>query len=109
MGYTCTKKKADTECTKNAKGMAVKVFDRMAQKGLRREFRGERKLLSIVPPNEYCVQMLDSFESRKLCHIVMEKCGMSVQEAVCRSGAFSINENDLAHVFKCMLSGVNHL
>jgi len=107
--YTCTKKKADTECTKNAEEMAVKVFDRMAQKGLRREFRGERKLLSLVTPNEYCVQMLDAFESRKLCYIVMEKCGMSVQEAASRQSAREISEQDLAHVFRCALKGVKHL
>jgi serine/threonine protein kinase len=101
--YACTKKYADAEC------LAVKVFDRTAAKGLRREFRGERNLLSILTPNKYCVQMLDAFESRKFCHIVMEKCGISVQEAACRHTAHELNEQDLAHLFRCMLAGVKHL
>merc|ERR1719428_1518801 len=107
--YTCTKKKADTECTKNAKEMAVKVFDRMAQKGLRREFRGERKLLSLVTPNEHCVQMLGAFESRKFCYIVMEKCGRSVQEVASTHTPVQISEQDLAHLFRCTLKGIKHL
>jgi len=107
--FTCTKKNADTECTKNSEEMAVKVFDRMAQKGLRREFRGERKLLSLVTPNEHCVQMLGAFESRKFCYIVMEKCGRSVQEVASTHTPVQISEQDLAHLFRCTLKGIKHL
>lgn len=101
--YACTKK--DAECSE----IAVKVFDRTAKKGLRREFRGECKLLSMVTANEYTVHMLDSFESRSFCHIVMEKCGISIQEAFIKCEARNVNELDLAHLFKCMLKGVRHL
>lgn len=101
--YACTKR--DVECPT----AAVKVFDRTRQSGLRREFRGEVELLRIVTPNEHCVQMLDSFESRKFCYIVMEKCGVSVQEAFYQCEACEINELDIAHVLKCMLTGIQHL
>lgn len=91
-------------------GLAVKVFDRASQKGLRREYRNETKLLQMVSPNQYCVKMLDTFESKRFCHIVMERCGSSVQEAFLKSSTGSyINEQDLAHVFRCMLLGVQHL
>jgi serine/threonine protein kinase len=101
--YACTKK------DEGSSALAVKVFDRTTQRGLRREFRGEVQLLRSVTPSEYCVQMLDSFESRKFCHIVMEKCGMSVQQAVIRYNSREVNELDLAHLFKCMLTAVQHL
>lgn len=91
--------------------LAVKVFDRKSQSGLRREFRNECKLMAMVTPNEHCVAMIDSFENHRFCHIVMEKASCSVQEAFLKSSKSGVvvNEQDLAHVFKCMLVGVQHL
>jgi serine/threonine protein kinase len=90
--------------------LAVKVFDRKSQRGLRREFRNEHKLMAMVTANEHCVKMLDFFEGHRFCHIVMEKASCSVQEAFLKSSkGGSVNEQDLAHVFKCMLLGVQHL
>jgi len=91
--------------------LAVKVFDRKRQRGLRREFRNESKLLQMIPAHQHCVQMLDAFEGPRFCHIVMEKCGSSVQVAFLKYVDHTeiITEQDLAHVFKCMLLGVQHL
>jgi len=89
--------------------VAVKVFDRTAKRGLRREYRGECQLLRMITPNEQCVQMIDAFESRKFCHIVMEKCGVSVQDAFVKGCVHEVNELDLAHLCKCMLKGLQHL
>lgn len=105
--YACQAK----EETENADGvLAVKVFDRKSQKGLRREYRNESKLMTMVTPNEHCVRMLDSFEDVRFCHIVMEKASCSVQEAFLKSSkSCLVSEQDLAHIFKCMLLGVQHL
>lgn len=100
--YSCVKRDADRYY------FAVKMFDRTAQKGLRKEFRGEVKLLRLVTPHEHCVQMLDSFESRKCCYIVMERCGMSVQDAFAKA-SYAVSELDIAHILKCMLTGIQHL
>jgi len=91
--------------------LAVKVFDRKSQRGLRREFRNEHKLMAMVTPNEHCVAMVDFFENHRFCHIVMEKASCSVQEAFLKSSKNGgvVNEQDLAHIFKCMLLGVQHL
>lgn len=102
--YACVSK-----MDQDALPVAVKVFDRGSKRGLRREFRGERELLRILTPNEHCVQMVDAFESSRFCHIVMEKCGMSVQDAFLQSCTTGVNELDLAHLFKCMLKGIEHL
>jgi len=108
--YSCRSTKASMEAKSHQSELAVKVFDRKSQKGLRREYRNETKLLEMVTPNQYCVMMLDTFESSRFCHIVMEKCSISVQEAFLKSSTSNcINEQDLAHVFKCMLLGVQHL
>jgi len=63
----------------------------------------------MITPNEHCVQMIDAFESRKFCYIVMEKCGVSVQDAFIKGGINKVNELDLAHLFKCTLKGLGHL
>lgn len=89
--------------------VAVKVFDRTAKRGLRREYRGECKLLRMIRQNEHCVQFIDAFESRKFCHIVMEKCGISVQDAFVMCFVSEVNELDLASVFEGMLKGLQHL
>jgi len=89
--------------------LAVKIFDRKSQPGLRREFRNEAKLMRTISAHENCVQMFDAFEGSRFCHIIMEKCECSVQEAFLKSAHDDITESDLAHVFKCMLSGVQHL
>jgi len=105
--YACS----TTDGDESKKGkLAVKVFDRKSQRGLRREFRNEHKLMAMVTPNEHCVKMIDFFESHRFCHIVMEKASCSVQEAFLKSSKCgNVNEQDLAHVFKCMLLGVQHL
>jgi calcium-dependent protein kinase len=107
MVYACSTKDGDE--SKKGK-LAVKVFDRKSQRGLRREFRNEHKLMAMVTPHEHCVKMVDFFESQRFCHIVMEKASCSVQEAFLKSSkSGNVNEQDLAHVFKCMLIGVQHL
>jgi len=66
--------------------------------------------MTMVTPNEHCVRMLDSFEDIRFCHIVMEKASCSVQEAFLKSSkSCLVSEQDLAHIFKCMLLGVQHL
>jgi len=108
--YACVKIGAK-RLDKDTEGfpVCVKVFDRKARKGLRKEFRGEVELLRLITPNQYCVQMIDAFESRKSCHIVLEMCGMSLYDVFVRCFSREINELDLAHLFKCMLKGVEHL
>jgi len=105
--YSCSR--LGTE--KEKETLAVKVFNRKSKKGLRAEYRNESKCLQQVSANQYCIQMLDAFEGSHYCHIVMEKGGCSVQEAFLKSakGTTLVTEQDLAHIFKCMLSGVQHL
>lgn len=92
-------------------GFAVKVFDRKSQKGLRRRFREEKKLMQKITTNEHCVQMLDAFEGPQYCHIVLELCRCTIFEAFIKSAKCGevLTEKDLAHAFKCMLCGVQHL
>jgi p90 ribosomal S6 kinase len=109
--YSCGMKGPQGRVESNEVRLAVKVFDRKSQRGLRREFRNECKLMEMVTPNEHCVAMVDSFENHGFCHIVMEKASCSVQEAFLKSSKSGVvvNEQDLAHIFKCMLLGVQHL
>jgi serine/threonine protein kinase len=92
-------------------GLAVKVFDRKSKSGLRRAFRAEVKLMQEVTAHEHCVQMLDAYEGHQYCHIVMELCGCTLLQALLHSVKCEcpVSEQDLAHVFKGMLSGVQHL
>jgi len=91
--------------------LVVKVLDRKQRSGLRNAFRKETKLLRLITPNQHCVQMLDAFEGPRYCHIVLEQCECTVLEAIIASTKCDciVTEQHLAHVFKCMLSGVQHL
>lgn len=100
-------------CSKTAKNsgavQAVKVTDtkRPDIDGARQDYRDEVKLLRLIGTNAHCVQLLDTFEERQFCYIVMERCACTVQEAFLRTD--DLSEQDLAHVFRCMLSAVEHI
>lgn len=100
-------------CSKDSKSVsavkAVKVFDTKRADLFegKRDFREEVRLLQIIGKSVHCVQMLHSFEERRFCYIVMERCACTVQEAFSRSE--HLTEHDLAHVFRSMLSAVQHV
>lgn len=107
--HSCEKAGRGNSC-ENA-SVAVKVFDRKAKGGLRHVFRTEKKLMQQLGENEHCVQLLDAFEGPRYCHIVMELCGCTVLQALVNTAreGLLVEEQDLTHVFKGMLSGVLHL
>lgn len=103
--YSCSSKTAKSSDAVQA----VKVFDtkRPDLCEQRKDFLGEVRLMQLVGKSAHCVQMLHAFEERRYCYIVMERCACTVQEAFLRSEP--LGEHDLAHVFRCMLSAVEHI
>jgi len=91
--------------------LAVKVFDKKSHKELRRTFREESEVMKQITANPHCVQMLDEFEGPRYCHIVMQRCTTTVPAALLNDVKRNcvVTEQNLAHVFKCMISGVQHL
>lgn len=102
--YSCCPK---TE--KSSTSSAVKVFDtkRSESYSVRKDFREELRLLQLVGKDAHCVQMLRSFEERRYCYIIMERCACTLQEAFLKSDFLS--EHNIAHVLNCMLSAVKHV
>lgn len=104
--YACQSKKTD-------ESHAVKTFykkrrpDPSYASEVQHCFHEEARLMQLIGKNPYCVQLLHTFEDMQFCYIVMEQCECTLQRAFVSSGPLS--ENDLAHVFQCMLSAVEHL
>lgn len=108
--YRCQAKQAEAdEPSPHLKPpLAVKVFDKSDTYGM---FRTESSIWSSITPHENCVMMLEAFEDTRYFYIVMEKCGVSLAEALhwhALNGK-DPKEQDLKHTFKGFLSGVNHL
>jgi len=87
---------------------AVKVFDKSNTRSM---FREESKIWSSMAPHENCVMMLEAFEDDRYFYIVMERCSVSLSDAL---HWHALNrkdpkEQDIKHTCKGLLSGVNHL
>eukprot|EP00746_Dinoflagellata_sp_MGD_P002457 gnl/MRDRNA2_/MRDRNA2_104771_c0_seq1.p1 gnl/MRDRNA2_/MRDRNA2_104771_c0~~gnl/MRDRNA2_/MRDRNA2_104771_c0_seq1.p1 ORF type:complete len:435 (+),score=75.56 gnl/MRDRNA2_/MRDRNA2_104771_c0_seq1:79-1383(+) len=108
--YQCTAKqvKADKRSPQMKPSLAVKVFDKATNCSM---FRTEAEIWSSMAPHQNCVTMLEAFEDDRYFYIVMEKCGVSLQQAL---HWHELNrkdpmDQDMIHTFKGMLSGVSHL
>jgi serine/threonine protein kinase len=108
--YQCKAKEAEAnEASLRMKPrLAVKVFDKSNTRSM---FRTESKIWKSMAPHENCVTMLEAFEDDWYFYIVMEKCGVSLSEALQWHARKRIDpkEQDIKHTFKGLLSGVNHL
>lgn len=108
--YRCKPKQAEADVpSPQAKPLlAVKVFDKS---NTCTAFRDECKIWSSIAPHENCVMMLESFEGDRYSYIVMEKCCISLLQALhwhALNGK-DPKEQDIKHTFNGLLSGVNHL
>jgi len=108
--YQCKAKQAEVdEASPQMKPrLAVKVFDKS---NTRSAFRMESKIWNSIAPHENCVMMLEAFEDDSYFYIVMEKCGVSLLQALdwhARKGK-DPKEQDIKHTLVGLLSGVNHL
>jgi serine/threonine protein kinase len=100
--YGCVSKKSsdDEPC-------AVKVFDTHSPGVERKDFKLEVQIMRLIGTHPSCVQFHESFEDRRFCYLVMEKCSCNILDAFL--GKASATELVLAQAFRSLLQAVAHL
>jgi serine/threonine protein kinase len=101
--YSCDRRKSAEE------RLAVKVFDPKSANGVRKDFRLEVEIMKQIGTHPSCVQLLESFEEKRFCYLVMEKCSCTILDAFLGSGKQPATERELAQAFHSLLLAVDHL